>query len=159
MSEKLLIEYCQRVGVLDDDVIEKSKEYLRLIGMKKCTSNETVKIVLSIDCAASSCNSEFQTEVAIQLSGLKKKEYGKQKGLFEKLLDLGKKSTLDAAPAKENGRTNKTKNVPEISIPRKDQNNSDKNTVQVEPEIQSYEEWRDCMIKRAKEELEKIRQQ
>lgn len=73
----------------------KSKEILRLISMKKCTINENAKIIISIDCAANLINSEFQTDEAIKLSGLKKKEYGRQKELIEKLLDLGKKLTLD----------------------------------------------------------------
>lgn len=118
--------------------------------------NETVKIVLSADFAASSCNSEFQTDSAMQLSGLKKKEYVKQRGLFEKLLDLGQMSTLDATPAEENGKLKKTKHDSEIDILRKDKKNGDDNVVQIEPEIQSYEEWRDGMIKKAKEQLKNI---
>lgn len=118
--------------------------------------NETVKIVLSADFAAASCNSEFQTDSAIVLSGLRKKEYAKQRGLIEKLLDLGQTSTLDATSAKESGRTKNTKHNSENDSSRKDTKTGDDNVVQIEPEIQSYEEWRDNMIKKAQEQLKKI---
>lgn len=63
--------------------------------MKKCVKNETVKVILSIDCAATTCNSEIDIDDAIKFSGMKRKEYIGQKELVEKLCDLGKKLTLD----------------------------------------------------------------
>lgn len=73
----------------------KSKELLRLISMKNCTCNETAKMIICIHCAASLCNSEFNMDDAVRLSGLKKKEYVRQKELIEKLLEVGKKLTFD----------------------------------------------------------------
>lgn len=49
---------------------------------------------MSIDCAANSCGNEFDHDQAIKLSGLKKREYNRQKELFEKLLDLTKELSL-----------------------------------------------------------------
>lgn len=72
----------------------KCKELLRLINLKQSALNETVKIIISIDCAANSCGNEFDHDQAIKLSGLKKKEYNRQKELFEKLLDLTKELSL-----------------------------------------------------------------
>lgn len=241
----------------------KSKEIFRLISMKKCTINENAKIIISIDCAANLLsNSEFQTDEAIKLSGLKKKEYDRQKELIEKLLDLGKKLTLDEICAQlelsdsiktnaaqllkeykktkflsedindaqyltmaiyqschirkyktsnikskliqlsrlsaktwkslenewfcwieanpsvlkqakattannqveEKGNTNKRNYFPEISSKIfflgnnvcKHKINGDENMVQIEPEIQPYEEWREYMVKNAEAELKKI---
>lgn len=73
----------------------KSIELLRLINLKKITINDTSKITISIDCASTLCNTELDRGAVIQLSGLNKKEYFKQKELFEKVLDLNKKLTLD----------------------------------------------------------------
>lgn len=56
--------------------------------------NDTVKIILSIDCAANSCGNEFDHDQAIKLSSLKKKDYNRQKELFEKLLDISKELSL-----------------------------------------------------------------
>lgn len=63
--------------------------------MKKFTFNDTVKIIISIDCATTLCNTEFKPVEAIAITGIKKKEYARQKELIEKLLNLGKKFTLD----------------------------------------------------------------
>lgn len=68
--------------------------------MKKCLISEVAKTVISIDCAAALCNSEFHTDDALKLSALKKKEYSKQKELIETLLGLSKKLSLDEICAK-----------------------------------------------------------
>lgn len=73
----------------------KSKELLRLIELRKATINPTVKIALSIHCAAILCGTEFDPKDVVKSSGLNEKAYTKQKELFEKLLDLDKKWTLD----------------------------------------------------------------
>lgn len=67
---------------------------LRLINLKTPLITQTAKIIISIDCASSLCNTELDRETVIQLSGLKKKEYVKQKELIEKRLDLAKKLSL-----------------------------------------------------------------
>lgn len=62
---------------------------------KACTIKETAKIIICINCAAISCNADFDRGQAISLSGLKEKEYIRQKELFESLLDLSKKISMD----------------------------------------------------------------
>ncbi|XP_031638122.1 origin recognition complex subunit 6 [Contarinia nasturtii] len=98
MSDQMIENYCKRLRISDDNTIEKSKEILRLVNMKKCTINtvsEAVKMIISIDCATNLCNTEINYDDALTLSGIKKSEYTRQRELIEKLLDLGKKITLD----------------------------------------------------------------
>lgn len=73
----------------------KSREMLRRIKLKQCTISETAKIVICINCAAISCNADFDRGHAISLLGLKEKDYTRQKELLESLLDLTKKISLD----------------------------------------------------------------
>lgn len=81
--------------------IRKAQEMLRLINAKGMKSNNaSLQVVLAIHFAANLCNTEFDKSKALQLSGVKAKEYTKQKELFEKLLDLDKKLTLDEICAK-----------------------------------------------------------
>lgn len=70
-------------------------ELLRLIKLKQYAANENVKMVMSIDCAATLCGSDFDHDQALKLSGIRKSEYAKKKQLFESLLDLAKKVNLN----------------------------------------------------------------
>lgn len=83
------------INISLDLLSSKAKELLRLIELRKATINPTVKIYLSIHCAATLCGTEFDPNDVIKSSGLNEKAYTKQKELFEKLLDLDKKWTLD----------------------------------------------------------------
>lgn len=68
---------------------------LRLIELKKSSITSTARVALSIHCAAILCSTDFDPKETSRLSGLKEKEYARQKEFFEKLLDLDKKWTLD----------------------------------------------------------------
>lgn len=72
----------------------KSTELLRLINLKQSAWNETLKIVMSINCAADECGTDFDHESAMKRCNLRKKEYNKQKELFEKLLNLSRGLSL-----------------------------------------------------------------
>lgn len=62
-----------------------------MIKLKDFKADDTTKIILSIDCASKLCATGIDYDEAIKFSGVKKKEYGRQKQLFEKLLELTKK--------------------------------------------------------------------
>lgn len=62
--------------------------------LKQSVLNDTAKMVLCIDCAATSLNIAFSLDDAIKLSGLKKVQYAKQKDIYENHLGLRKKLSL-----------------------------------------------------------------
>lgn len=66
-----------------------------MIELKKSNINPSARVALSIHCAAMMCNTDFDPKETIKLSALKEKEYARQKELFEKLLDIDKKWTLN----------------------------------------------------------------
>lgn len=58
-------------------------------------TNQTAKLILCIECASIECGTDLDHHQAVKLSALSATEYNRQKDLMEKLLNLGKKLTLD----------------------------------------------------------------
>lgn len=62
--------------------------------LKQCHLNDQAKMILCIDCAATSLNIGINIDEASKLSGLNKMKYTKQKDMYENHLGLRKKLTL-----------------------------------------------------------------
>lgn len=72
----------------------KAEELHRLIEMKTKHINSTVKIILSIECAATILGQPYEKEDAQKLTNLGGKEYKRQMEMFKKLLNINKQITV-----------------------------------------------------------------
>ncbi|KAJ8976227.1 hypothetical protein NQ317_013619 [Molorchus minor] len=78
---------CERLGIKDNLIIKKAEEFLRLFQSKGSvvkSLNETAKIILCLDLAATSVGSSFDQETAVKLSGLKKSSVPEQLTYYRK---------------------------------------------------------------------------
>ncbi|CAH0551340.1 unnamed protein product [Brassicogethes aeneus] len=95
-NDNLLQKTAQRLGVYQESVINKTREFLRVLSNKgsiKCL-NENAKTILCFDLASILLGTPFDKETAIKLSGLKKSLYNNNHNTLEKVLDLNKQLSI-----------------------------------------------------------------
>lgn len=94
MAEEQFKITARRLGVVDIAVIRKAEELHRLIEMKTKYINSSVKIILSIECAATILGQPYEKEDAQKLTSLNGKEYKRQMEMFKKLLNINKQVSV-----------------------------------------------------------------